>query len=239
MDFVVVIPARYHSSRLMGKPLIKFNGIPMIVRTYKQCIKVVDRKFVYVATDDRRVKKVCEKNNINVLMTSKNCLTGTDRVFETTKYLKAKTFINVQGDEPLFNPKDLKKLINESKKFPNEVITGYCEITDKKQFFDVNVPKVVVSKDNYIIYASRAPIPFNKKKKFIKAWRQVCAYAFPKKKLEIFYKLKKKTPIEKIEDLEYLRFLELGLKLRSLKMSKQSIAVDTIHDVTLVKKRLK
>ena len=97
----------------------------------------------------------------------------------------------------------------------------------------------MVSKDNYIIYASRASIPFNKKKKFIKAWRQVCAYAFPKKKLEIFYKLKKKTPIEKIEDLEYLRFLELGLKLRGLKMSKQSIAVDTIHDVTLVKKRLK
>lgn len=239
MNFVVVIPARYHSTRLMGKPLIKFNGTPMIVKTYKQCIKAVDQKLVYVATDDRRVKKVCEKNNINVLMTSKNCLTGTDRVFETTKHLKAKTFINVQGDEPLFNPKDLKKLIKESKKFPNDVITGYCEITDKRQFFDINVPKVVVSKDGHIIYASRAPIPFNKKKKFIKAWRQVCAYAFPKKKLELFYKQKKKTPIEKIEDLEYLRFLELGVKLRGLKMSKQSIAVDTIHDVTLVKKRLK
>ncbi len=239
MNFAVVIPARYHSTRLMGKPLIKFNGIPMVVKTYKQCIKAVDQKLVYVATDDLRVKKVCEKNNIKVLMTSKDCLTGTDRVFEASKQLKAKTLINVQGDEPLFNPKDLKKLIEETKKFPNDVITGYCEITDKKQFFDVNVPKVVISKDNHIIYASRASIPFNKKKKFIKAWRQVCAYAFPKKRLELFYKLKKKTPLEKIEDLEYLRFIELGVKLRGLKMSKQSIAVDTIHDVKLVKKRLK
>lgn len=239
MRYAVVIPARYHSTRLMGKPLINFKGTPMIVRTYNQCIKAVNKKYVYVATDDLRVKKVCEKNNIKVLMTSKKCLTGTDRVFETTKTLKAKTFINVQGDEPLFNPNDLIKLIKESKKYPNEVITGYCEIKDKKQFFDVNVPKVVVSKDNHILYASRAPIPFNKKKSFVKAWRQVCAYAFPLKKLKTFYELKKKTPIEKIEDLEYLRFLELGFKLKALKMSRNSIAVDTEADVRLVNKRLK
>ena len=118
------------------------------------------------------------------------------------------------------------------------MITGYCEITDKKQFFDFNIPKVVVSKNNYIIYASRAPVPFNKKKKFIKAFRQVCAYAFQKKKLKIFYEIKKKTPIEKIEDLEYLRFLELGIPLRALKMSKKSIAEDTAEDVKLVNKKL-
>lgn len=238
MKFAVIIPARYNSSRLMGKPLINLKGLPMIVRTYRQCIKAVDKKFVYVATDDKRIKKVCNECNIKVIMTSKKCLTGTDRVYEASKFVKAKTYINVQGDEPLFNPKDLLKLIKESRKFPNDIITGYCEITDKKQFYDVNVPKVIISQDAHILYASRAAIPFNKKKKFIKAWRQVCAYAFPKKKLELFYKLKKKTPIEKIEDLEYLRFLELGVKLRGLKMSKHSIAVDTIRDVSLVKKRL-
>ena len=116
MQFAVVIPARYHSTRLMGKPLIKLKGVPMIIRTYRQCVKAVDKKFVYVSTDDKRVKDVCEKNNINVIMTSKHCLTGTDRVFETTKYLKTKTLINVQGDEPLFNPQDLLKIIKESSK---------------------------------------------------------------------------------------------------------------------------
>ena len=70
-----------------------------------QCIKAVNKKYVYVATDDKRIKEVCEKNNIKVVMTSKNCLTGTDRVYEASKHLHAKTYINVQGDEPLFNPK--------------------------------------------------------------------------------------------------------------------------------------
>ena len=88
MQFAVVIPARYHSTRLMGKPLIKLKGVPMIIRTYRQCVKAVDKKFVYVSTDDKRVKDVCEKNNINVIMTSKHCLTGTDRVFETTNISK-------------------------------------------------------------------------------------------------------------------------------------------------------
>jgi 3-deoxy-manno-octulosonate cytidylyltransferase (CMP-KDO synthetase) len=239
MDFVVIIPARYRSSRLMGKPLIKLKGVAMIVRTYRQCIKAVNTKFVYVATDDKRIKEICEANDIKVIMTSKNCLTGTDRVYEVAKKLKAKTYINVQGDEPLFNPIDLLKLIKEASKYPKDVITGYCEILDKKQFYDLNVPKVILSKNNYILYASRAPIPSNKKNQFIKAWRQVCAYAFPKEKLKTFYKVKKKTPVEKIEDIEYLRFLEMGIKLRGIKMSKKSIAVDTKEDVTLVNRRLK
>ena len=211
----------------------------MIVRTYRQCIKAVNTKFVYVATDDKRIKEICEANDIKVIMTSKNCLTGTDRVYEVAKKLKAKTYINVQGDEPLFNPIDLLKLIKEASKYPKDVITGYCEILDKKQFYDLNVPKVILSKNNYILYASRAPIPSNKKNQFIKAWRQVCAYAFPKEKLKTFYKVKKKTPVEKIEDIEYLRFLEMGIKLRGIKMSKKSIAVDTKEDVTLVNRRLK
>ena len=85
MSFIVVIPARYKSKRLFGKPLILIKGIPMIVRTYDQCKKVVDRKKIYVATDDYRIKNVCEKNDINVVMTSKKCLTGTDRVAEVSK----------------------------------------------------------------------------------------------------------------------------------------------------------
>lgn len=239
MSFVVIIPARYRSSRLMGKPLIKLKGVPMIVRTYRQCIKAVNKKYVYVATDDKRIKKVCKTNNIKVVMTSKNCLTGTDRVYEASKLLNAKFYINVQGDEPLFNPKDLSKLIKEARKYPRDVITGYCEISDKKQFYDLNVPKVILSRDSFIIYASRAPVPSNKKNKFIKAWRQICAYSFPKEKLKMFYQVKKKTQIEKIEDIEYLRFLELGIKLRGLKMSKKSIAVDTKEDVAAVNRRLK
>lgn len=238
MKFVIIIPARYKSSRLMGKPLIKIKNIPMVIRTYRQCIKVVKPELVFVATDDVRIINLCLKENINVIKTSSKCLTGTDRVYEASKKINAKTYINIQGDEPIFNPKDLKKLINEIKKYPLEVITGYSQITNKQDYFNVNIPKVVVSENGYVLYASRSPIPGNKKGKFIKANRQICAYAFPKKELSKFAKKKRKTNLERIEDLEYLRFLEIGIKLRALKMSNKSIAVDTRSDLKKILRKL-
>ena len=238
MKFVIIIPARYKSSRLMGKPLIKIKNIPMVIRTYRQCIKVVKPELVFVATDDVRIINLCLKENINVIKTSSKCLTGTDRVYEASKKINAKTYINIQGDEPIFNPQDIKKLINEIKKYPSEVITGYSQITNKQDYFNVNIPKVVVSENGYVLYASRSPIPGNKKGKFIKANRQICAYAFPKKELSKFAKKKRKTNLERIEDLEYLRFLEIGIKLRALKMSNKSIAVDTRSDLKKILRKL-
>jgi len=238
VKYIVVIPARYKSSRLEGKPLIDLYGIPMIIRTYRQCIKCVPSKHVYIATDNRLIKKVCEKENAKVIMTSSKCLTGTDRVAEVSKKIHAKTYINIQGDEPIFNPADIKLLLRQIKKYPNDIITGYCEIEDSKSHKDPNIPKIVKSPDGRLLYASRAPIPSNKLSKFVKGWRQVCAYAFPKKTLKIFSSVKKKTELEKIEDIEYLRFLELGLEVRAVKMSKMSLAVDTSHDVKMVKRKI-
>jgi 3-deoxy-manno-octulosonate cytidylyltransferase (CMP-KDO synthetase) len=236
LNYIVVIPARYKSSRLQGKPLIDLNGVPMIIRTYRQCLKVVPSRLIYIATDNELIKKVCNKERAQVIMTSSKCLTGTDRVTEVSKKIKAKTYINVQGDEPIFNPADLKLLLKEIKKYPNDIITGYCEIDNEKDHKDPNVPKVVVSSHGRLLYASRAPIPSNKANKFEKGWRQVCAYAFPEKVLKVFSSVKKKTELEKIEDIEYLRFLEMEIKVRVLKMSKMSLAVDTPKDVLLVKK---
>jgi len=239
MDYIVVIPARYKSSRLKGKPLIDLNGLPMIVRTYRQCLKVVPSKTIYVATDHDLIKKVCVKEGAQVIMTSPDCLTGTDRVAEVSEKIDAKTYINVQGDEPLFNPDDLKLLLEEAKKHPSDIITGYCEIDDEDLHKDLNVPKVVIRPDGRLLYASRAPIPSNKLNKFEKGWRQVCAYAFPKEVLKKFSSVKKKTELEKIEDIEYLRFLELGIEIKTLKMSKMSLAVDTPEDVIKAKQLIK
>ena len=155
-----------------------------------------------------------------------------------SKKIKAKIYINVQGDEPLFNPRDLKNLIVKAKKYPKEVVNGYCKITDKKMFFDRNVPKIIFGPDGKLFYMSRAPVPNNKKNKFKKAWRQVCAYSLPVKALKDFYKLKKKSTLEKIEDLELLRFIELGYVVRMIPMSNKSISVDTKNDVKKVEKIL-
>ena len=238
MNYIVVIPARYKSSRLEGKPLIDLNGIPMIIRTYRQCLKAVPSNLIYIATDHDLIKKTCSKEGIQVVMTSSNCLTGTDRVAEVSEKIHAETYVNVQGDEPLFNPDDLKLLLKEIKKYPNDIITGYCEIDNELMHKDIHVPKVVIRPDGRLLYASRAPIPSNKLNTFQKGWRQVCAYAFPKAVLKIFSSVKKKTELEEIEDIEYLRFLELGLEVRTLRMSKKSLAVDTPEDVILAKKMI-
>ena len=238
MDYILVIPARFQSSRLNGKPLIDLNGLPMIVRTYRQCLKAVTKDKIYIATDNDLIKQVCVREGAQVVMTSSSCLTGTDRVAEVSKKIHAETYINVQGDEPIFNPEDLKLLINEIKSYPDDIITGYCEIEDDQTHKDLNVPKVVIRPDGRLLYASRAPIPSNKLNKFQKGWRQVCAYAFPKEVLKIFSSVNKKTQLEEIEDIEYLRFLEMGLEIRTLKMSKMSLAVDTSEDVIEVKKMI-
>ena len=235
MSYAIVIPARYKSSRLEGKPLVDLNGVPMIIRTYRQCLKASPSEFVYVATDNELIKETCIKEGAQVIMTSSNCLTGTDRIAEVSEKINAETYINVQGDEPIFNPEDIKILLKEIKKYPDDIITGYCEIDDESTHKDLKVPKVVIRRDGRLLYASRAPIPSNKTNEFKKGWRQVLTYAFPKKVLKILLSNKNKTELEKIEDVEILRFLELGIEVRTVKMSKMSLPVDTPEDVILVK----
>ena len=239
IDYLVVIPARYSSKRLPGKPLIDINGIPMIVRTYNQCKKVVASSKIIVATDDKRIQKICTKNKINSIITSSKCLTGTDRIAEVAKKIKKRFYINVQGDEPVCNPSDIKKIINFAKKNPDLIINGYTDIKVKEMFYSPNVPKVVFDSSQNLLYMSRAPIPSNKKKSFIKSWRQVCIYSFPYKSLKKFSSIKKKTLLESIEDLESNRFIELGYKVKMLKMSDRSIAVDTMADLNKVRKKIK
>ena len=236
MNYVVIIPARYGSSRLEGKPLINLCGIPMVVRTYLQCIKTCPPEKVFVACDDERIKVVCEQYNIKVLMTSSDCLTGTDRVAECAQQLDADVYINIQGDEPVFDPKDLETLINAVQQFPSEVLNGVCEIKDEELFKSGTIPKAVMRVDGRLLYMSRAGIPISKNHEFIKSWRQVCIYAFPKKALEVFKKQKVKTPLEQIEDIEILRFLELGWEVRMIPLSMQSVAVDTPEDIPRVEK---
>lgn len=238
MKYVIIIPARLKSRRLPGKPLLDICGKPMILRTYLRCLQVVKKNKIFVATDSNKIKDLCISKNINCIMTPKSCLTGTDRVFEASKKIKADIYINLQGDEPLFNPKDITKVIKHSLKHPKDIVTGYCKIKDNDEFRSLHIPKVVFSKSGNLLYASRAPIPLNKKNKFVKAYRQVCIYAFPKNILKKFNK-PKKTPLEFIEDIEYLRFLEEDINIKCLMLSDRSIAVDTVSDLNKVKKIIK
>lgn len=222
------------SSRFPGKPLIDILGKSLIQRTFEQCLKAVPAELIHVATDDVRIQEHCEKTGMQVVMTSPDCLTGTDRVAEVAQSIKADYYINVQGDEPLINPQDILDCIAAIDRYPGEVINGYCEVDNELDYQSLSIPKVVFRPDGRLLYMSRSPIPGNKTAKLIKTWRQVCVYAFPMEALFDFAKKGQKTTLEAMEDLEILRFLEMGFEVRMIPLSKDSIAVDHPEDVQKV-----
>lgn len=239
MRIAVVIPARLQSTRLPEKPLIKILGKSIIQRTYEQCCKAVPTDEIFVVTDNNKILNHAKDFCKNAVLTSENCLTGTDRVAEFATMHEADYYANVQGDEPVFNYKDLELIIDELKKDGKyEVINGYSEITNEDDFFSLGVPKVVFNNESELLFASRSPIPLGKVKTFKKAWRQICVYAFSKKSLNEFSKRGMKTSLEEVEDIEILRFIELGMKVKMLKMSNVSIPVDFPEDIIKVEKFL-
>jgi 3-deoxy-manno-octulosonate cytidylyltransferase (CMP-KDO synthetase) len=232
MNYLVVIPARLRSTRLKNKALIKIKGIPMIIRTFLRCSEVVPVSKIVVATDNIKIIKICNSYKVPSILTSKKCLTGSDRVAEVSKKINAKIYINLQGDEPVFPKKDLISFIKEASKNYNRILNGYCKINNKKQFFNYNVPKVLINNLSELLYMSRAAIPSNKKGTFQAGLRQVCIYSYPKKILnKIYGKNKKKSFLEQKEDIEILRLLEKNYKIKMIKLSNKSISIDTRSDL--------
>lgn len=236
---VIIIPARFGSSRYKGKPLVKILGREMVLRVADICEKVVGRKNLFIATDSKKISKVVIRDGYKVIMTTK-CLTGTDRVAQASKKINGSIFLNVQGDEPTINPKDILKILNAKRKFPNHVICGYDQVHKFEDPRSLNLPKVVVNSSNELIYISRALVPGSKKntpnKKYLK---QVCIYAFTKKELDKFYSLKRKSKTEKIEDIEILRFFDLNVKIKMIRLNSESVSVDAFEDVKKAEKLLK
>lgn len=239
MTTSIIIPARYGSSRYRGKPLVKILGKEMVLRVADICRKIKNVK-VFIATDSKKIANVAKKKGYDYIFTSTTCLTGTDRVAEASKKIRSKIYINVQGDEPTINPKDIKKVIKTKKKFPNHVICGYDKVHDFENPKSLNLPKVVVNSKGELIYISRALVPGAKKtNQKIQYHKQVCIYAFNKKQLKKFYSAKKKSETESIEDIEILRFFDLNEKIKMVKLNSNSVAVDEISDVNKAEKLLK
>ena len=211
------------------------------MRVLNSCKKIISKKVnLIVATDDLRIHKFVKKNNFASIMTSKQCLTGTDRVAEVSKKIKFDIYINVQGDEPLIKSKDILKIIEAKKKFSNKVICGFSKLNKTENEQNKNIPKVVMNTNKELMYISRSSIPSSKFKKNKNNifFKQVCIYGFNRNDLKIFSSTKK-TPLEKIEDIEILRFLEKGKKVKMIQLSQKSYAVDTLDDIKKIEKLLK
>jgi 3-deoxy-manno-octulosonate cytidylyltransferase (CMP-KDO synthetase) len=238
MKYAVVIPARFKSSRFPGKPLADILGKPMIQHVWERCCQAQPKENVYVATDSLQIKSLVESFGGEVIMTSEACMTGTDRLAEVNKTLDCDFLVNVQGDEPLVNPDDINKIIEHYKKNPSSVINAMKLIIDEDEFRSNSVPKVVVSQSGKLLYMSRAGIPTNKESGFESAFKQVCIYAFSREHLHFFASCDKKSPVEGIEDIEILRFLENDIPVQMVEVFNSSVAVDFPEDIDKVEKVL-
>ncbi|GHT47937.1 3-deoxy-manno-octulosonate cytidylyltransferase [Endomicrobiia bacterium] len=238
MKTAVVIPSRYGSSRFPGKPLALIKGKPLIQHTVERVNHCKEVDFVAVATDDRRIYDTVKKLGFNVFMTSKTCRSGTDRIaFTALKFLKNYgIFINVQGDEPLIDPKLIDTLACSLKKEKSlEYITAAFPVTEKSVIKDPNVVKVIFDRNGCALYFSRFAIPYNRDNAKIKYYKHMGVYGYKRKFLLEFSK-SKVSALEKAENLEQLRALENGKKIKVVITKHDSVGVDRPDDVLKVGK---
>lgn len=236
MKIIGVIPARFKSSRFEGKPLADICGKPMIWWVYQQAIKVKEFEAVYVATEDERIKSACEELGVNVIMTSDEHKTGTDRIGEVARKIKADLYVNIQGDEPMIEPETIVEAIKPF--YDNEelqVSNLMTVIQDPVDVVNFTVPKVITNKDGIGIYLTRSAAPYPKGSIDYSYYKQVCVYGFTPEALEFFCN-SPRGKVESIEDIEILRFIESGYKVQFIEVDSDTVAVDTPNDLEKVRK---
>ena len=243
MKIIGVIPARYKSSRFPGKPLADICGKPMIWWVYTQCIKVKEFDQVYVATDDERIREACEANNINVVMTSDRHLTGTDRVGEVARKIKADLYVNIQGDEPLIEPENIRKAILPFFEDDSLLVSNLMtQIIDPVDVVNFTVPKVITNRENEGVYLTRSAAPYPKGAIDYSYYKQVCVYGFRPEALKFYCEYGEKYgkgKIEAIEDIEILRFIENKYRVKFIEVDSDTVAVDTLNDLRTGNKMVK
>ena len=220
MKSICVIPARYSSTRLPGKPLKDICGKPMICRVWERASLAKSVTEVIVATDDDRILQAVEKNSGRAIMTRADHKTGTDRLAEVAeKFLDVEVIVNVQGDEPLIEPSLIDELIGEFVKDKNlQMATVATELVDEAEIKNPNNVKVVIDKNNDALYFSRSPIPYPRNVGKAKVFKHIGIYAYRRNFLLNYAKMEP-TPLEQSESLEQLRALENGFKIRVIKSS--------------------
>ena len=235
MKAICVVPARYSSTRLPGKPLKLIAGVPMICRVYDRAsqAKLIDKAIV--ATDDERIFNAVKEYGGEAMMTRADHPTGTDRLAEVANnFSDVDVIVNVQGDEPLIEPSlidDLIRLFNED---PNlQMATVSTELKEESEINNPNNVKVISDLNGYALYFSRSVIPYPRNAGKSKVYKHIGIYAYRRDFLLKYAKMSP-TPLEQSESLEQLRALENGYKIKVLRSDNQFIGVDTEEDLKLV-----
>ena len=234
MKALCIIPARYSSTRLPGKPLKDICGKPMICRVFERASLAKSVDEVIVATDDERIVKAVEENHGRAMMTRADCRTGTDRLAEVAeKFSDVEVIVNVQGDEPLIEASLIDELVAQFNDADLQMATVAVELHDEEEMKNPNNVKVVLDKKNNALYFSRSLIPYPRNVGKAKVYKHIGIYAYRRKFLLEYAKMDS-TPLEESESLEQLRALENGYKIRVIKSDCKFIGVDTEEDLKLV-----
>lgn len=233
MNVIGIIPARYFSTRLEGKPLVDICGKAMIQHVYDNISKSPVLTDLIVATDDQRVHDTVKRFGGKAVLTSKEHTTGTDRVAEVARSLAADVVVNIQGDEPFILPGMIDEIVSPFSDNPDLCIcTLMHRVNNKKDFDNPNVVKVVADLSGYALYFSRSLIPYPRNDNNHRVFEHIGLYAYNREFLLTFSALPQ-TPLEKLEMLEQLRALENGYKIKIIETKEPYIplSVDTPEDL--------
>ena len=236
MTTAVIIPARYESTRFPGKPLAKINGKPMLewVVSIAKGAKKADK--VIVATDDKRIYDfVKEKLDVEIIMTLNEHKCGTDRIAEVVRHNSdIKYIVNLQGDEPLMPSEYIDKVLELLLNSKADMASLIVPISNTDEITNPNIVKVVVDKDGCALYFSRSPIPYNREQKGnIQYFKHIGIYAYTREAI-LQFSLLPQSMLETTEQLEQLRALENGIKIKLAVVPKSYPAVDRAEDVKVV-----
>jgi len=239
---IAIIPSRYGSSRLEGKPLAMVAGKSMIQRVYEQTLKSRAISKAVVATDDDRILNAVKAFGGNAVMTSDDCRSGTDRVAQTADILNLgpnDIIVNIQGDQPVFNPVTIDELIAPFSNDPDIVMSTLAfRIKDPREITDPKDVKVTFDNNGFALYFSRAQIPFPRDKDTeVDFYKHLGFYAYKKSFLDQLIKLPTGT-CERVEKLEQLRVLEFGYKIKVVITEHDSPEIDLPEDIKRIEAKL-
>jgi 3-deoxy-manno-octulosonate cytidylyltransferase (CMP-KDO synthetase) len=239
LQIVAVIPARFASTRFPGKPLADIDGRPMIEHVYRrvQASPVVSR--VIVATDDLRIATTVTGFGGRVRLTRVDHPSGTDRLAEVVSTLDCDVVVNVQGDEPLLDPRAIAEAVAPFADPSISITTLYRRITNPAELTNPNVVKLVLDRGGFAMYFSRAPIPHARDPRggWPPLYKHVGLYAYRRSALLVLASLEP-TPLERAEGLEQLRALEHGIRIKAVETAYESLGVDTPGDLEEVRRLL-
>ncbi|MDR1452067.1 MAG: 3-deoxy-manno-octulosonate cytidylyltransferase [Helicobacteraceae bacterium] len=238
MKTLIVIPARYGSTRFLGKPLALIGGKPMIARTYERAkqSKLADR--VVAATDDERIANAVREIGGEAVMTSAKCENGTARLVEVAKQISADIYVNVQGDEPFIDPASIDAAIEVLTRNEKARIATLYHTINENEALNPNATKIALDSFGRALYFSRARIPYSRDGSRAEYLRHIGLYAYRKEAL-LAYEDLPRSPLEEIEKLEQLRYLQAGYAVYAAKSVAPPLAIDTVKDLRRAEAYLK